>query len=61
MNAVRCGFKSRAEVVSELGYDVEEIDAEIAANKERAESLGLHFDTSPIGNKWSENDDTTNE
>jgi capsid protein len=27
MNAVRCGFKSRAEVVSELGYDIEEIDA----------------------------------
>ena len=26
MEAVRCGFKSRAEVVSELGYDVEEID-----------------------------------
>jgi lambda family phage portal protein len=61
MNAVRCGFKSRAEVVSELGYDVEEIDAEIAADNERARQFGLHFDTSPIGNKGSEEDDTTNE
>jgi lambda family phage portal protein len=47
-NAVCCGFKSRAEVVSELGYDVEEIDAEIAADNERARKLGLHFDTSPV-------------
>jgi lambda family phage portal protein len=48
MNAVRCGFKSRAEVVSELGYDIEEIDAEIAADNERAKSLGLIFDSIPI-------------
>jgi len=43
MNAVRCGFKSRAEVVSELGYDVEEIDDEIAADNERAKKMGLSF------------------
>jgi lambda family phage portal protein len=43
--AVRAGFKSRAEVVSELGYDVEEIDAEIAADKERADALGLVLDS----------------
>ena len=62
MNAVRCGFKSRAEVVSELGYDVEEIDAEIAADNERAKNLGLNFDTTPIVNKGNEeNEDTTNE
>lgn len=45
MNAVRCGFKSRAEVVSELGYDVEEIDDEIAADNERARKMGLNFDS----------------
>lgn len=45
MNAVRCGFKSRAEVVSELGYDVEEIDAEIAADNARADALNLQFDS----------------
>jgi capsid protein len=55
MNAVRCGFKSRAEVVSELGYDIEEIDAEIAADNERAKSLGLFFD-SIVENGGSEDD-----
>lgn len=45
MNAVRCGFKSRAEVVSGLGYDVEEIDAEIKNDNERAKKMGLKFDT----------------
>ena len=45
MNAVRCGFKSRAEVVSELGYDVEEIDVEISEDNKRADSLGLQFDS----------------
>lgn len=47
MNAVRCGFKSRAEVVSELGYDVEEIDAEITADNARADELGLQLDSDP--------------
>ena len=45
MEAVRCGFKSRAEVVSELGYDVEEIDAEISEDNKRADGLGLQFDS----------------
>jgi lambda family phage portal protein len=48
MNAVRCGFRSRAEVVSELGYDVEEIDAEIASDNERARKLGLVLDSIPV-------------
>ena len=45
MEAVRCGFKSRAEVVSELGYDVEEIDIEISEDNKRADNLGLKFDS----------------
>ena len=45
MEAVRCGFKSRAEVVSELGYDVEEIDTEISEDNKRADGLGLQFDS----------------
>jgi capsid protein len=45
MHAVRCGFKSRAEVVSELGYDIEEIDAEISADNDRAKKMNLHFDS----------------
>ena len=46
MNAVRCGFKSRSEVVSELGYDIEEIDAEIASDHARELELGLKYDSS---------------
>ena len=45
--AVRAGFKSRAEVVSEQGYDAEAIDREIAADNERADSLGLAYDSDP--------------
>ena len=45
--AVRAGFKSRAEVVSEQGYDAEEIDREIAADNARADSLGLAYDSDP--------------
>lgn len=43
--AVRCGFKSRSEVISELGYDAEEIDLEISEDNKRADSLGLQFDS----------------
>ena len=45
--AVRAGFKSRAEVVSEQGYDAEEIDREIAADNARADALGLEYDSDP--------------
>lgn len=45
--AVRSGFKTRAEVVSEQGYDVEEIDREIAADHARADALGLVLDSDP--------------
>ncbi|WP_339048065.1 phage portal protein [Candidatus Mesenet endosymbiont of Phosphuga atrata] len=43
--AVRNGFKSRAEVVSELGYDIEEIDQEIAEDHKRADYFNLNFDS----------------
>ncbi len=49
--AVRNGFKSRSEVVSELGYDVEEIDQEIAEDQRRASSLGLSFDSDVTTNQ----------
>jgi len=45
--AVRAGFKSRSEVVSEQGYDAEAIDREIAADNRRADSLGLEYDSDP--------------
>ena len=41
--AVECGFKSRSDVVEAEGYDPEEMDGRIAADKQREESLGLDF------------------
>jgi capsid protein len=49
--AVRAGFKSRAEVVSEQGYDAEAIDREIAGDNQRARALGLRYDTDPGGDE----------
>uniref|UniRef100_UPI002148B4E6 phage portal protein n=1 Tax=Endozoicomonas sp. YOMI1 TaxID=2828739 RepID=UPI002148B4E6 len=43
--AVRSGFKSRSEVVSELGYDSEQMDGEIAADNRRADSHSLRYDS----------------
>lgn len=45
--AIRGGNKSRAESVAERGRDVEEVDAEIAADNERADRLGLVLDSDP--------------
>ncbi|MEY9179713.1 phage portal protein [Bradyrhizobium sp. USDA 313] len=41
--AVDAGFKSRSDVIEAEGYDPEETDRRIAADKERAEELGLEF------------------
>ena len=43
--AVRSGFKSRSEVVSEQGYDSEQIDEEIAADNRRADGLDVKYDS----------------
>jgi lambda family phage portal protein len=43
--AVRNGFKSRSEVVSEYGYDAEEIDDEIKKDNARADEIGVIFDS----------------
>ena len=41
--AVAAGFKSRRQVVAELGYAVEDLDAEIASDRAREKALGLSF------------------
>ena len=43
--AVRSGFKSRSEVVSEQGYDSEQIDEEISADNRRSDGLELKYDS----------------
>lgn len=42
---VRAGFTSRSEVALRQGYDAELIDAENAADNERADDLGLAYDS----------------
>lgn len=39
--AIDAGLKSRSQAISERGYDAEQVDAEIAADTERAHRLGL--------------------
>ena len=43
--AIKNGLKSRAEAVSEQGYDIEDLDREIAQDQARAKKLGLNFKT----------------
>lgn len=41
--AIAAGLKSRRQAVAERGYDVEQLDAEIAADRAREASLNLNF------------------
>eukprot|EP01037_Dinobryon_pediforme_P017839 gene17839-18067_t len=47
--AVDNGFKSRDDVVEEMGFDPEENDRRIAASQQRAKDLGLLLADSPLG------------
>lgn len=40
---IESGLKSRGQAISERGFDVEEMDAEIAADRQREARLGLDF------------------
>jgi capsid protein len=40
---IEAGLKSRRQALAERGYDAEQVDAEIAADKAREKSLGLSF------------------
>ena len=41
--AIDAGLKSRTQAIAERGYDAEQVDAEIAADRDRATALGLDF------------------
>jgi lambda family phage portal protein len=45
--AVRCGFKTQADVVAEQGGDLEELLLARKAEVDRAEELDLYFDSDP--------------
>lgn len=47
IRAIRAGLISRSEAVSSFGYDAEDVDREIATDNERADELGLIFDSDP--------------
>lgn len=49
--AIAAGLKSRREVVAARGYDIEQLDAEIAADKAREARLGLDFKQPPPAQK----------
>ncbi|MFN3348894.1 phage portal protein [Pseudorhodoplanes sp.] len=42
---IRAGLKSRSQSIAERGYDIEEVDAAIAADRAREQRFGLSFDT----------------
>jgi capsid protein len=44
---IRAGLTSRAEAVSATGWNIEDIDAELAADNARADRLGLVLDSDP--------------
>lgn len=43
--AIRSGLLTRSQAVAQYGYDAEEIDREMAADNERADELGLSYDS----------------
>jgi lambda family phage portal protein len=44
---IEAGLKSRTQALAERGYDAEQVDAEIAADRERERRLGLTFGGTP--------------
>jgi lambda family phage portal protein len=44
---IEAGLKSRSQAIAERGYDADQVDVEIAADRSRKASLGLTFVTSP--------------
>jgi capsid protein len=43
IEAIEAGLKSRSDVIESEGYDAEEVDRRIAADRAREEELGLDF------------------
>lgn len=54
VTAIAAGLMSRREAIASRGYDIEQVDAEIAADAARAKSLGLDFTAKPASQKEQE-------
>jgi capsid protein len=48
---IRAGLKSRSQSIAERGYDIEEVDAAVAADRAREASLGLTFDSAVLADQ----------
>ncbi len=55
---IEAGLKSRSQALAERGFDAEQVDAEIAADRARETSLGLSFNTMAQANASSMTGDT---
>ena len=44
-DSVRAGLSSRSEELRKLGYDPDQVEADLAAENRRADALGLKFDS----------------
>jgi capsid protein len=44
IEAINAGLKSRSDVIESEGFDAEEVDRRIAADRAREEALGLKFE-----------------
>jgi lambda family phage portal protein len=59
---IGAGLMSRRQAVASLGFNVEKLDAEIAADRQREQTLGLSFEKSPTPAATKEvKDDVENE
>ena len=58
---IDAGLKSRTQALAERGYDAEQVDTEIAADKEREKSLGLSFGSMSGGETVSDASATADE
>ena len=47
VTAMRAGLLSRSEAIAAFGYDAEDVDREVASDNQRADGLGLVFDSDP--------------
>jgi len=48
INAIEAGLKSRTQAIAERGFDAAMVDAEIAGDHRREDSLGLRFGREPV-------------
>ena len=46
---IEAGLKSRTQALAERGYDADQVDTEIAADRAREQKLGLSFSSAPAG------------